>query len=290
MNKRIGIVLVIVFLAAVGVMKLYDIIFTDDKGPVIEFSNAELVYSEGQDEKLLLADVTAVDDEDGDVSKTLMIAKKVVLTGGNIMKVQYAAKDKSNNITIKERVVPYKPSENSKNNGEDNPQKPNENTSDENSDSSENTDNSSNSENTTGQGTVDNDPTGEIDKAKANATGIPVIKLNATEATITEGQTFNALNYVKETYDNSGDVSRRIRTIGEENINGPGDYELIYSVSDTQGNVSEPVKFILHVLPRQTQQQGNNTPNQNQPQSGNNNQTQNNPQNTNNNQNTNNPQ
>lgn len=256
MNKKIGVVLVIVFLAAVGVMKLYDIIFTDDKGPVIEFSDAELVYTEGQDEKILLEDAKAIDDKDGDVSNTLMIAKKVVLTGGNIMKVQYAAKDKSNNITIKERVVPYKPSESSKNNGEGDSQNST-------GDSSDNTDNSSNSESTSGQGVSDNDPTGEIDKAAADATGIPVIKLRATEATITEGQTFDAISYVKETYDDSGDVSRRIRTIGEESIGGPGDYELFYSVSDTQGNVSEPVRFVLHVVPRNSGQAGNNTTSQN---------------------------
>lgn len=258
MNKRIGVVLVIVFLAAVGVMKLYDIMFTDDKGPVIEFSDAELVYTEGQDEKILLADVRAVDKKDGDVSNTLMIAKKVVLTGGNIMKVQYAAKDKSNNITIKERVVPYKFSENSGNNDENNSEPHTDNT-----DDSQNTDDSSEPESTSSQGVVDNDPTGDIDKAAADASGIPVIKLRVTEATITEGQTFDAISYVKETYDNSGDVSRRIRTIGEEDINGPGDYELIYSVSDTQGNVSEPVRFVLHVLPRASGQTQNNTQAQN---------------------------
>lgn len=255
MNKKIVINIGVVFLLVIGIICLYELVLTDHEGPAIRFSNEELIYVEGQDEAVLLEDVTAKDKKDGDVTDTLIVTKKVILSGGVMMKVEYAAKDGSNNITTKERVIGYQPSEAvSSPSSEEEKEKDSQNTDDA-TDGAEHTDTDSTGETTTSleetTGSVQNsneNPTGDIDREAANATGIPVIKLNATEATITEGEVFDAISYVKETYDNSGDVSRRIRIIGEENINGVGDYELFYSVSDTEGNVSEPIRFLLHVV------------------------------------------
>ena len=236
-NKKIlGIVgSVIAVVIGIGVIKFST---SDRKGPVITYSDEELTYTEGEPNDVLLKDVTAVDNKDGDVSDTLMVANKIVIGNGEYMEVVYAAKDSKNNITTtknnKRRVKYISTGANASQNTEAN---------DENQ-SSEQTD-ASNEAST-------NESTSEIDKAAADATGIPVIKLKTAETTIKAGQRFDEISFVRETYDNSGDVSRRIRITGDYNVSVPGDYHINYLVSDTEGNVSAPAPFTLHVIPADT--------------------------------------
>lgn len=251
-NKKIlGIVgSVIVVVIGIGVIKYAT---SDRKGPVITYSGNELTYTEGQPNDVLLEDVTAIDDKDGDVSDTLMVANKIVVGNGEYMEVVYAAKDSKNNITTtknnKRRVKYVQTGANANkatNSGD-------ENQSSEQADTSKDANSSeSTSENQTTSTVVDNNPTGEIDKAAADASGIPVIKLKTTETTIKVGEGFDEISFVRETYDNSSDVSRRIRITGNYDIGVPGDYQINYLVSDTEGNVSEPAPFTLHVIPADT--------------------------------------
>lgn len=252
-NKKIlGIVgSVIAVVIGIGAIKFST---SDRKGPVITYSDEELTYTEGEPNDVLLKDVTAVDNKDGDVSDTLMVANKIVIGNGEYMEVVYAAKDSKNNITItknnKRRVKYISTGANASQNTEAN----DENQSSEQTDASnEASTNESTSENQTTNTTVeDSGPTGEIDKAAADATGIPVIKLKTAETTIKAGQRFDEISFVRETYDNSGDVSRRIRITGDYNVSVPGDYHINYLVSDTEGNVSAPAPFTLHVIPADT--------------------------------------
>ncbi len=251
-NKKIlGIVgSVILVVVGIGAIKFAT---SDRKGPVITYSDKELTYTEGDSNDVLLEDVTAIDAKDGDVSDTLMVANKIVIGNGEYMEVVYAAKDSKNNITTtknnKRRVKYVQTGANANkttNSGD-------ENQSSEQADTSTDANsNESTSENQTTSTVVDNNPTGEIDKAAADASGIPVIKLKTTETTIKVGEGFDEISFVRETYDNSGDVSRRIRITGNYDIGVPGDYQINYLVSDTEGNVSEPAPFTLHVIPADT--------------------------------------
>lgn len=261
-NKKIlGIVgSVIAVVIGIGAIKFST---SDSKGPVITYSDEELTYTEGEPNDVLLKDVTAVDNKDGDVSDTLMVANKIVIGNGEYMEVVYAAKDSKNNITItknnKRRVKYISTGANASQNTEAN----DENQSSVQTDASnEASTNESTSENQTTNTTVeDSGPTGEIDKAAADATGIPVIKLKTAETTIKAGQRFDEISFVRETYDNSGDVSRRIRITGDYNVSVPGDYHINYLVSDTEGNVSAPAPFTLHVIPADTVAATGNTAN-----------------------------
>lgn len=251
-NKKIlGIVgSVVVVVIGISMIKYAT---SDRKGPIITYSGNELTYTEGQPNDVLLEDVTAIDDKDGDVSDTLMVANKIVVGNGEYMEVVYAAKDSKNNITTtknNKRRVKYVQKETNA----DNTSETDENQSSEQTDTSnEASTNESTSENQTTNTTVeDSGPTGEIDKAAADATGIPVIKLKATETTIKVGQSFDEISFVRETYDNSGDVSRRIRITGNYDLGVPGDYQINYLVSDTEGNVSAPAPFTLHIIPADT--------------------------------------
>lgn len=65
-----------------------------------------LVYVEGDDVDLLLKDVKAMDDEDGDVSDSLRVSDIYVTSEDRAM-VIYVAKDQSNNIAKLKREVKY---------------------------------------------------------------------------------------------------------------------------------------------------------------------------------------
>lgn len=251
-NKKIlGIVgSVILVVIVIGLIKFMT---SDRKGPVITYSDKELTYTEGESNDVLLEDVTAIDAKDGDVSDTLMVANKIVIGNGEYMEVVYAAKDSKNNITTtknNKRRVKYVQTGG---NADKNANAGDDNQSSEQADASKDGNSGENTnENQTTSTVVDNNPTGEIDKAAADASGIPVIKLKAAETTIKVGEGFDEISFVRETYDNSGDVSRRIRVTGDYDLGVPGDYQLNYLVSDTDGNVSEPAPFTLHIIPADT--------------------------------------
>lgn len=225
--------LIVVLLAFIGI---FNGIFLDKNGPVITFDSGEnIVYTEGQDESVLIQGVVAVDKKDGDVSDSIRVDSTII--DGDVIKVKYAAKDSNNNVTISDsyREIKYIPA-----NVENVSTDVNDSKTDESVNGNSDTNNETEESTTT-------DFTGEIDKEIADKTGIPVITLTANEIMINEGETFNALEYVKETYDNSGDVSRRIRVTGNEEKLVVGDYNITYVVSDTEGNVSEPAVLVVHV-------------------------------------------
>lgn len=237
--KAIGIGGIVVMIVLLSLMIS---LFSDKEGPEIQINESvEIVYHEGEDKSVLLKGVTANDLRDGDVSKSVIVDS--VIIDGNIIKVRYAVKDSKNNITVSDKYreikyVPLMKDENEVNTeGED--------------DNNSDMENDSNSENDDNEVIPNEIIIEEINKEIADKSGIPVITLIKREVSINEGESFSdieALEYVKETYDNSGDVSRRIRVTGNEGELVEGDYEIKYTVSDTDGNVSEPAILILHVL------------------------------------------
>ena len=66
--------------------------------------------------------------------------------------------------------------------------------------------------------------------------------------TIHVGETFNALEAVSETYDASGDISRRIIISGDIDTNTAGDYKLSYLVTNENRVPSDTVELIVHVI------------------------------------------
>lgn len=76
-------------------------------GPVIEVISSDVVYCEGKDPQELLKSVTAIDDRDGDVTNAVIIEDILPMIDNITAKVTYVAKDKSNNISKKEILIPY---------------------------------------------------------------------------------------------------------------------------------------------------------------------------------------
>lgn len=98
----IGICALDVVLAALSVF-LY--MRQDRTVPVISFAESDnaVVYTEGMDTSLLLNGVIVTDEEDGDVSDTLLIEKISDTSRGDVI-VTYAAMDGSNNVAKASRV------------------------------------------------------------------------------------------------------------------------------------------------------------------------------------------
>lgn len=224
MDRKIGIAVAAVLFAAIVGLGFYELILADKEGPTIYISDVgTITYTEGEDTTPLLIGVTAMDGNDGDVTASVIVSR--ITKNGE---VYYAAEDKHGNVTESNtfRKINYigktKEEETTTEAPVDAP-------------AEESSTESSSQEETT-----------------VSADGIPVIKLTAGETTINVGQGFNPLNFVESTYDDSGDVSRRIRAEGAYDVNKPGDYVINYSVSDPQGNQSEIVPFTLHVKEQET--------------------------------------
>lgn len=226
MSRRILIAFLSITIIVIVSICGYEIIIADKTGPKITFSKEPITYTEGEDKQKLLFGVKAVDDKDGNVTDSLRIKSIVISKDQSKAKVTYAAKDSKNNVTTNYQTVDYIATNESKGQKSPDAQEPQTNQT---------------QETTTVQET--------IDKQAADASGIPVILLTASETTIKVNEPFNEMNYIKELYDNSGiELSRRVRINGKYDNTKPGDYQLTYSVSDKEGNVSQPVNFTLHVI------------------------------------------
>lgn len=210
----------------------YDMKYIDNIGPVITIGNEINEYRNEMTDEDLLSDVTAVDDNDGDVSDSLIIKSIVESSNNTKVTITYAAKDSSNNISLKKRIVDLV------GNFEEIETKEIETESTE-TETEETEETTENSENVSEDG---------INEAEVDATGIPAIELKSKELTLAVGSEFNVLGQVLRTYDDGGkSVSKRIQAVGEYNMSVPGDYTILYYVTDEDGNTSEKQTFILHV-------------------------------------------
>jgi hypothetical protein len=102
-----GLILFILSAAFYGSYKGLEYYHNDWKGPEIHFEQANIPVSIHATEEDLLKDVTAVDEKDGDVSKSILIEEvsKFTFTGRRM--ITYAAFDSSGHITKTERELIY---------------------------------------------------------------------------------------------------------------------------------------------------------------------------------------
>ena len=96
-SKQLGIFLGILDVVLVGVLGFF-YLERDRNAPQILLENADLVYQEGMSEEELLQGVTATDQEDGDVSSSLVIEKIVTDEEKGTVLITYGARDKAGNL------------------------------------------------------------------------------------------------------------------------------------------------------------------------------------------------
>ena len=78
--------------------------------PVITFPEGTVYYTQGDDPKVLLSGVTALDERDGDVTDSIIISSISATDGAEAIAV-YHAKDTSNNVTMVVRSVQFTPND-----------------------------------------------------------------------------------------------------------------------------------------------------------------------------------
>lgn len=224
-----------------------------------------LTYVAGQDKKLLLEGVTAVDDKDGDVSDTLMVESVKPTSDGTQAEVTYTAMDNSRNVAKKKVLVNYQAS------GEPAPA--------ENGQTPEGTD--AKPENGEagaeapapegeGEAPADVPADAPVDPATAEqpaqdttggaeATeaaiaqlppGSPQFRLNQYEVTLPVGSKFDYSTYIQDITDDKDDRSTLFRQIQLQNsvdTNTPGSYEVVYYVIDSDGNQSNTATLKVNI-------------------------------------------
>lgn len=101
MKRLKNIITVFLGLICAGLIALsfYVLYQKDNNAPVISVVDESVVYMEGTDTAQLIASVKATDGKDGDVSDTIKIEKLAPSDDNTSIKVQFVAKDRTNNIT-----------------------------------------------------------------------------------------------------------------------------------------------------------------------------------------------
>lgn len=240
---------------------VYLVLNRDKTAPEIKVpADNTLTYVAGQDKKLLLEGITAVDDKDGDVSDTLMVESVKPTSDGTQAEVTYTAMDNSRNVAKKKIMVSYQAS------GEpappDSSQTP-EGTGENPENGEAGTEAPAPEGEGTGEGDVPADAPADTSAdpaateqppqetaSGAEATeaaiaqlpaGSPQFRLNQYEVTLPVGSKFDYSTYIQDITDDKDDRSALFRQIQLQNpvdTNTPGTYEVVYYVVDSDGNQS----------------------------------------------------
>jgi hypothetical protein len=91
----------------VGIIALFFNNVGDKTAPQISFEGKEFTYKEGDDNAILLSDVTVKDNQDNQVD--IIVSSKIILSDGSHMLIKYVAMDKNKNVAEKKRIVNYQP-------------------------------------------------------------------------------------------------------------------------------------------------------------------------------------
>lgn len=205
----------------------------DSKGPVIKLSldRDELLYNNEMKESDFLKAFRAVDEDEGDVSDSLMVEKLTHSRDDDTVRIVVAAMDSHYNVTKETYTVRYGEFEIDKSD-------------------------------VTNQASVAVAPTTgptenpeEIREAAAEEeirllpSSNPVIRLTQYEVVLPAGSTFNFLDYIKEITDDkdtSDSLYHSINLNSDLNSKNAGTYTVEYYVNDSDGNMSNVAQ--LHVI------------------------------------------
>lgn len=214
----------------------------DRKPPVISTKKVDITYREGENYSTLLEGVTAEDNRDGDLTDQIFVDKIVPMEGGKAV-VYYGVMDKKKNVGTATRVITYESEDGIEQSGTDgkeadnaNAQEPDKKAEDKKADDKKKAEEQKKEQ----ENQDDLTPEGEI----------PVIALNTDHISIPVGSEFDPLSAVKgvaDTFDDADTLSQQISIEGDYDINTPGDYQLSYFVTDSDGNTSEVKTLTLTV-------------------------------------------
>lgn len=219
--KKVVLALLIAGCIAAGGLYYWMGMQEDTVPPVISFSDELVLYREGDDMELLLKGVTAQDDVDGDVTDSVVVESVLPMKNQTSATAIYYAKDKSNNIGQASRRIEYRPA-----------------------DGADWLDYEPETESQTEQTEAQTDEFAQLPPEN------PRIYLTTDHYTVKAGEDYSLLSFVKDiTDDEDGPdwLYYQIHIAGMHGINGPGTYELYYSVVDRDDNMSNRAKLTLTI-------------------------------------------
>lgn len=209
----------------------------DRTGPTITVNSTVMEYKQGDDVDTLLSYVSAIDEEDGDVSDSIMVANILPLLDESQAKVVYVAEDKSNNVTKKEVYVTYIPlMEEAKTIGDVN---------EENIDS-----NKASDEKSSGTVNVEGDDSKDSTGKLETSIEIPILTLADKEYTIQRRDNFEPKDMIDKISDDKDSINYlmdHVTVVGNYDVYTVGEYVLMYYVTDSDGNESERQFMVLKV-------------------------------------------
>lgn len=235
---------------------------TDRKPPVIHFSDADIVYKEGEDPNDLLTKLRAEDNRDGDVTDKVFIVSITPNNDQTKAVVLYGVSDKAHNATTAARTVTYQAT-GQEASSPDSVKAKTENSSDEKSkgdgesgkDSEKDSDKDSDAnaanpdQDTNASANADQPAAGSVQSEGSNPAA-PVVTLSSSQVEIKAGSRFNPVGVVTSITDDKDDQNalfRRVNVSGDYNTKQPGSYPIQITVTDSDGNTSAPVSFNLVV-------------------------------------------
>lgn len=250
MKTKVTMTLLVISLFLMGIC-IISFVSMDTTAPVITLPDADITYSAGTDQNILLQGVTAYDEEDGDLSDKVRIYDIAVLEDGARAQVIYAVYDESYNLGKASCVVNYVPpvkenvteAETDIENTEDTTEEKTE----EKKDTEEEPVNDSEEEDTEEEDTEEEDTEDEVSET-------PVIRLTNSKVNVAKGGSFNSLSYVASVTDDEDSreyLYRNIHIDGDYNLNQDGEYVLTYYCMDSDGNTSNKAKLTLVVGEKQ---------------------------------------
>lgn len=236
--------------------------------PEIHFPKTEMTYARGSNESKLLKGVTATDNRDGDVTKSLRISSVIPNKDNTEVTVEYTAKDSSNNVRKISRTIPYSDSDKENSNEEeaaasdgsaegdeivtesgvdedtdgDNPGEGDTSSAESAAQDSGISANSAASQSTNESAATENAAAASDESEIAGLTaGSPQIRLKAHTAVIPVGGTFSYMQYIdsmKDDKDNNATLAQRIELKGSVDTSKAGTYTVTYVLRDSDGNIS----------------------------------------------------
>lgn len=227
--KKQWVVLLTAVCLALGGIFIFLYLKDDKVAPEIHFTSNEVTYTEGESFDVLLKDVTATDDKDGDVTESLMVESIYPNDDGITATVVYVAKDKSNNVSRDSRKVVYHSGD---------------------LETSSSLENNSAETGDEGLEFAGDDYAAGLSDGEVLSEGSPRITLTTNQLTIKAGEMVNRVAMVSEITDDKDDrdsLWKNIQIDGDSLDNQtPGTYQLIYYVVDSDGNQSN--KAVLNVV------------------------------------------
>lgn len=229
----LGVLCVILIALSIIVLKR-----EDRNKPEMRFDES-FEYHENMSEEDLLKGVTAIDQEDGDISDQIVVDSVVKSNGKNYVKVYYAVVDSSGNGVRVGREIPYSEEEN----GAKEP-------ADIEVTVAEETEAVPESMEEAAITTSSIQETDMVQETEAVPDGSepPVLTMTTDQVTLAVGSTFVYQDYVESIVDDKDledDLFRELIIEGEYDIQTPGTYPLVFCTCDSNGNISNSVPFTL---------------------------------------------